>query len=87
MGQFDCGRTSGLENGQSAAHIPSMSEQQPTFIVRGDGPQLGWEVHILWSSGNTQIVMGFATAQAAAKWGVRHCENWLEYDRQASEAP
>jgi hypothetical protein len=70
-------RSAYSEHVRTAAHVHR----------EGDGPQLGWEVHILWSSGNTQIVMGFATAQAAAKWGVRHCENWLEYDRQASEAP
>jgi hypothetical protein len=64
-----------------------MLEQPPTFVVRIDGPEFGWVVHILQPSGNTQLVTGFATEQAATKWGARHCENWQEYDRQASEAP
>jgi hypothetical protein len=60
---------------------------KPSFIVRGDGPQIGWEVHILLPGGITQIVMGFPTAQAAAQWGVIHCDNWQAYDRQASQTP
>jgi hypothetical protein len=52
-----------------------MLEQRPTFTARknpGKNPGTGWQVDILWSDGETEVVKGFITEYDAANWIAEH---------------
>ena len=63
-----------------------MSEQRPTFVAR-KSPGSGWEVDILWSDGETEVVKGFVTEHDAVKWIAEHSKAWLGNTNHNSPRP